>query len=235
MGASGVRIAGYLLWLAWVVWCVSAGTLAGIGLIEFNWGGPPYDGGFAGDLMLFGWFLALGQAPFVAGFFLALRMEGRFAGGIGAAVFLAVLWAFFGLVGWTLGSYFEVWLQTPLYSGLRVLAGVLPWLCVAVLEAVVFVIALDRVPPGARLVCGLVWVAAVGTGGFLYEWWNFLDIAAMQNPIKDAIGAYLEGLGVAENLAFQVVPLALSLPLLYGVPTGLALLAIHRLGTRPTP
>ncbi len=41
-------------WVAWVFARVPAGAIAGIGYMEFNWGGPPYDGGF----------LAPGQIPF---------------------------------------------------------------------------------------------------------------------------------------------------------------------------
>ena len=46
-------------------------------------GGPPYDGGFLGDLALFGGFLALGQAPFVAVFVLATHGRAAERTGIG--------------------------------------------------------------------------------------------------------------------------------------------------------
>lgn len=46
--------------------------------------------------------------------------------------------------------------------------------------------------------------------------------------LADVTGATLEGAGVAENVAFEVVPNALFLPIVYGLPTGLALVTIRR-------
>ena len=80
---------------------------------------------------------------------------------------------------------------------------------------------------GALLICGPIWTLASAVGGLLYELWNSLDIAARQNPTKDTIGRYLENAGLAENVAFEVIPAALAVPVLYGIPTGLALIAIH--------
>lgn len=123
--------------------CVPAGALAGAGFVEFNWVGPPYDGGFMGDLVLFGGFLALGQASFV--FFFVLRLcggtEGRPWTGYVVAGCSALLWTLMGFVGLTAGSYYEVGFETSLYSNLGVLAGILPWLFVGVLEGVVLVVA----------------------------------------------------------------------------------------------
>lgn len=225
------------------MWCVPVGALAGVGLIEFNWGGPPYDGGFLGDLILFGGFLALGQALFVAVFVLALCGWAAEQTGC-VAVLSALAWSLVGFVGWTMGSYFEVGLATPLYSNLSVLAGVLPWLFVGVLEGIVLMAALASVGKrratgdgGARspetrersrMIPGLIWVLASTVGGLFYEYWASFDIAAGQNRIKDAIGSFLEGAGVAENVAFEVVPNALVVPILYGIPTGLALVVIRR-------
>ena len=250
-----------LSWLAgWVLWCVPAGALAGVGLIEFNWGGPPYDGGFLGDLVLFGGFLALGQAPFVA--FSLFRLCGRVVewsslAGYVAAALSALLWPLVGFVGWTSGSYLEVGFDTPLYSGRRVLAGVLPWLLVGALEGVVFAATLAfvrefraagvgqtssrsggegrsgrPVRAGALVACGVTWVLASTTGGLFYEYWASFDVAARQNHIKDAIGAYLEGGGVSENVAYEVASNALAVPILYGIPTGLALFTVYRLTLR---
>ena len=221
----------FVWWLAWVLWCVPAGALAGAGLIELNWGGPPYDGGFLGDLVLFGGFLSLGQAPFVSVFVSAL--VGRSRAGYVAAVLSAVSWPLMGFVGWAFGSYFEVGSQTPLYSDTHIFVGVLPWLVVGALDGVVMVAALASVG-GLRAagISGVAWVVASATGGLFYEYWYSLDIAAEQNKIKDAIGTYVEGFGFAENVAFEVVPVALFLPLLYGIPTGLALAGIHRLVQR---
>lgn len=220
------------------MWCVPAGALAGVGLIEFNWGGPPYDGGFLGELVLFGGFLALGQAPLVALF--VLMLHGRAVGWArdgNVAAGLALSWTLAGFVGWTLGSYFEIFFATPLYSNLRVLAGAASWLLVGVLEGGVLIVALasvedrrsgSRGSTGALVICGVAWILASTVGRLLYEIWYSFDVAARQNPIKDAVGAYLEDAGVAENVAFEVVPLALFVPILYGIPTGFALIAIGR-------
>ena len=180
---------------------------------------------------MFGGFLALGQAPFIFVFVSAL--VGRSRAGYVAAVLSAVSWPLMGFVGWTFGSYFEVGLQTPLYSDMRMFVGILPWLMVGALGGVVMVAALASVG-GLRAAgtSGVVWVVASAVGGLFYEYWHSLDIAAKQNQIKGAIGTYLEGFGVAENVALEVVPVALFLPLLYGIPTGLALLGIRRLVRR---
>jgi hypothetical protein len=221
-------------WAAWVLWCVPAGALAGVGLIEFNWGGPPYDGGFMGDLVLFGGFLALGQLPFVAAFFwLLLRQAGdprRQSYAVAAG--LTIAWPLVGFVGWTLGSYIEVSLSTsiPLYSDLRVLAEAVRWLVVGVAEGVV--LAVTIVPAlrryGRAAFWALAWIAASVVGGLLYEAWSATEIAARSNALNEAIGRSLEGFGVAENVAYVVVPHALFVPVLYGVPTGAAFVAIRR-------
>ena len=219
-----VARSGYAWLVGWVLWSVGAGALAGVGLIEFNWGGPPYDGGFAGELALFGGFLALGQAPFMAVFAWSAcrRVRGSVAVYVGALT--SVAWTVVGLVGWTLGSFVEVSLETPLYSVKSLLAGVLPWAVVGALQAVVVAAVIAGAGnPRAALFAGAVWAVASILGGFSYEYWTFLDVAAKQNRIKDVIGSYLESAGVAENVAFEVVPAALFLPLLYGAVTGLAL------------
>lgn len=225
---------GLLWWVAWVLWCVPAGALAGVGLIEFNWGGPPYDGGFMGDLVLFGGFLALGQLPFVTAFvWFLFRQAGiprwqRYA----VAAGLMITWPVVGFVGWTLGSYIEVPLSTsiPLYSDLRVLAGAVRWLVFGVAEGVV--LALTIIPAlrrwGRVALWALAWIAASVVGGLLYEAWSATEIAARSNALNEAIGGSLEGLGVAENVAHVVVPHALFVPVLYGIPTGVAFVAVRR-------
>lgn len=218
----------------WVLWCVPAGALAGVGLIEFNWGGPPYDGGFMGDLVLFGGFLALGQAPFFAGFVWFLSRQAgnpRWQRYLVAAG-LMIAWPLVGFVGWTLGSYIEVPLSTsiPLYSALRVLAGSVRWLVFGVIEGVVLALAI--VPAfrrwGRAALGALAWIAASVVGGLLYEAWSATEIAARSNELNEAIGGFLEGFGVAENVAHVVVPHALFVPVLYGIPTGVAFVVIRR-------
>lgn len=86
-------------------------------------------------------------------------------------------------------------------------------------------------PRGGRRRAVLVgvgaWITATVFGGLCYEFWIALDVASRQNRLNDAIGRTLEGVGVAENVAHVVVPHALFLPVLYGVPTGLAILALR--------
>lgn len=216
------------------MWCVPAGALAGVGLVEFNWGGPPYDGGFMGDLVLFGGFLAFGQVPFLAGFvWFLFRQAGnprwqRHA----VAAGLMIAWSLVGFVGWTLGSYIAVPLSTsiPLYSALRILTGAVRWLVFGVAEGVVLALAI--VPAlrgwGRAAPLAVAWIVASVVGGLLYEAWSATEIAARSNEINEAIGGSLESLGVAENIAHVVVPHALFLPVLYGIPTGLAFVAIRR-------
>ncbi len=194
------------------------------------------------DLVLFGGFLALGQTPFV--FFFVLKVcggvEGRSRSGYVVAVWSAFSWALAGFVGWTAGSYYEAGFETPLYSNLGGLAGVLPWLFVGVLEGVVLVVDLAaagglrnggrsrlRGSAGTLVASGVSWALVSSIGGLFHEYWASFDIAARQNWIKDAIGAFLREAGVAENVAFEVVPSALVIPVLYAVPTGLILAAIR--------
>lgn len=225
---------GLSWWVVWVFWCVPVGALAGIGLIEFNWGGPPYDGGFMGDLVFFGGFLALGQAPFFAVFvwFLFRRLGNPGWQRRAVAAGVTIAWPLVGFVGWTLGSSIEVLLSTsiPLYSDLRVLAGAVRWLVFGVAEGVVLALAIVPALRGwglARLFT-LTWIVASVVGGLLYEAWSATEIAARSNELNEAIGGVLLGFGVAENVAYVVVPHALFVPLLYGIPTGFALVAIRR-------
>lgn len=218
---------------------VVAGATAAVGLIEFNWGGPPYDGGFAGDLMFFGGFLALGQAPFVAAILWCVFGEAGAGRGLRYAVALwtGVLWPVAGFVGWTLGSYLEVGISAPLYAATRSLAGVVPWTAIGVGQAGIVGIALAVAPRASTRGRGgrwtvvfagvAAWTAASVLGGMCYEFWAALDVAARQNHLNDAIGRFLEGLGAAENVAYVVVPHVLFLPLLYGIPTGFALIVIR--------
>lgn len=69
-------------------------------------------------------------------------------------------------------------------------------------------------------------------GGLFYELWAALDVAAGANPVNEVIGDLLLGLGVAENIARVVVPHALFVPLLYGTPTGIAVVVIRRASLR---
>ncbi len=131
-------------WVAWVVVCVPAGALAGVGLIEFNWGGPPYDGGFAGSLLLFGGFLALGQAPFFVAFVPRLLCRGATSGdgggmGGGLVTGTAVWWVFAGFLGWVVGSAVQVALPisySPFSPSLPLWAfgTALPWLCMGIAQ-----------------------------------------------------------------------------------------------------
>lgn len=239
----------FFWWVVWVLACVPAGALAGAGFVEFNWGGPPYDGGFMGDLVLFGGSLALGQAPFV--FFFVLRLcrgtERRPWTGYVVAVCSALLWTLMGFVGWTVGSYYEVGFETTLYSSLGVLAGIFPWLSLGALEGIVLMVILaaawrlrrdvsgsrvrSRGFAGTLVVSGVAWALASSIGGLFYEYWASFDVAARQNRIKDAIGALLEGAGVAENVAFEVVTSALVIPIVYAVPTGLVFVVIRAAST----
>ena len=224
-------------WVAWVLVCVHAGALAGWGLVEFYPEYPEggYDGGFMGDLVFFGGFLALGQAPFVAVFvwFCACAAGSRSWRGYTAAVAVAIAWPVAGFVGWTFGSFVEVSVSEPLplYSDLRVVVGSVRWLVVGVMEGFVLATAVGifsaSEPRGSAgrpwavlLGLGAAWVAGSVIGGLLFEWWEALEVAARSNELNEAICGYLEGLGVAENVARVVVPYALFLPLLYGVPTG---------------
>lgn len=98
-------------------------------MVELNWGGPPYDGGFAGEAVFFGGFLAVGQAPFVAAILWFLLGEAGASRGQRsvAPVVAGVLWPLAGFVFWTIGSYYEAGISAPLYSAARPLAGLLPW------------------------------------------------------------------------------------------------------------
>ncbi len=231
-------------WVAWVVWCVPAGALAAWGLVEFypEYPAGGYDGGFMGDLVLFGALLALGQAPLVA--FFVWKLLG--AAGVRpwrkgfAAAGVAICWSVAGVVGWAVGSYVEVSVSgsVPLYSALSVLAGAVRWLVFAVFQGVVLAGAVSLVPGALRDRAALsgtgfsLWVATGAVGGLLYEWWESLDLAARSNGVNQAIGGALTGAGVAENVAHVLVPHAIFVPILYGVPTGLAFFAVWRVGTR---
>lgn len=223
-------------WFGWVLICVPAGTLAGVGLIEFNWGGPPYDGGFMGDLVLFGGFLAFGQAPFVAWYF-ARGVGGGSSRRYAAAVAVAIAWPLAGFFGWTFGSFVEVSLSDifPLYSHSNVAARSVRWLVVGVAEG--FILAAVLPAPGSRRDAGRARVALLGLcaawagvsvfGGLLVESWAALEFAARSDEVNQIVGGFLEGSGVAENVARVVVPYALFVPLLYGIPSGWVFWAIR--------
>ncbi len=234
MGTPRWGGSGLWWWVAWILWCVPVGALAGAGLIEFNWGGAPYDGGFMGDLVLFGSCLALGQAPFVAGFvwFLFRKVGSPRWQRCATVAGLMIVWPLVGFVGWTFGSYIEVPLSTsiPLYSALRVLAGAVRWLVFGVAEGAVLALAIVPVILrwGRAALWAPAWIAASVVGGLLYEAWSATEIAARSNGFNEAIGGSLEGLGVAENVAHVVVPHALFIPVLYGIPTGVVFVAIRR-------
>ena len=225
VGWSGL----FFWWSGWILMCVPAGTLAGVGLIEFNWGGLPYDVGFMGYLVLFGGFLAFGQAPFVAVFVWSLVR------GVGAqswrrytaVVTVAVAWPMAGLFGWTFGSFVEVSLSDIfLYSHSSVAARSVRWLVVGVAEG--FILAAVLPAPSWRRDAGRVallglcaaWAGVSVVGGLLVESWAALEFVVRSNEINQAIGEFLEDLGVAENVARVVFPYALFVPLLYGVPSG---------------
>lgn len=207
---------------------------------EFNWGGPPYDGGFMGDLVFFGGFLALGQAPFVAAFvWVMLREAQRSLRSNYTAGTVAVFWTLAGFVGWTFGSAICV----SLYSVPDVLAESVRWVALGAAQGVFLAAALIPVasPPGngeepqetsaseeesagrgsatrrarsatfSRVFAA--WVAASVVGGLLFESWRATEVAARTNV--------LENLGLAENVANIMIPYALAVPILYGIPTGL--------------
>ncbi len=248
-------------WAMWVLACIPAGALAAVGLVEFNWGGPPYDGGFMGDLVFFGGFLALGQIPFVTLFaWSVFRQAGnRPWQKYSVAAGLMIAWPLAGFVGWTLGSFIEVPLSTsiPLYSTLRVLAGSVRWLVVGVAEGIILawacVFLSNPVSDGAERdaagdmargtgrisrvalfsLCAASWVVASVVGGLLYEAWAATEVAARSNDLNAAIGGFLQSLGVAENVAYVVIPHALFVPLLYGIPTGVVFTVILHTARRP--
>ncbi len=71
------------------------------------------------------------------------------------------------------------------------------------------------------------WIVASLVGGLMFEGWVVLDVvAAGEKGIVETIGGYLENHGVAENVARLVVPYALSVPVLYGLPTGAVFVGI---------
>ena len=226
-----------------------------MGLIEFNWGGPPYDGGFAGSLLLFGGFLALGQAPFFVAFVLRLlcrrdmlRDDGGPGGGLAAGA--AVWWIFAGFLGWAVGSIVQVGLPisySPFGSSLLLWAfgTALPWLCVGIAQIPI----LGSVNRGSgragtgvgdvravsSLVLGVCWALASAAGGVLVEAWMHFQIATGGGSLMLRMAESLQGFGVAENVAQGVVPYALSIPVAYGIPTG-AVLSVAYLtvvGRRP--
>ena len=242
---------GFFWWVAWVVVCVPAGALAGVGLIEFNWGGPPYDGGFAGYLLLFGGFLAVGQAPFFVAFVPRLLCRGdasRDGGGSGDGLLAgpvagaAVWWIFAGFLGWAVGSMVKVGLPisySPFSPSLPLWAfsTALPWLCVGIAQAPILA-SVDggsgRAGTGvgnaravASLVRGVCWALASAVGGVLVETWMHFQIAAGGGSLTLGMVDSLRGLGVAENVAQGVIPYALSIPVAYGAPTGVVLSAIY--------
>ncbi|MGH3145522.1 MAG: hypothetical protein ACRDTR_06930 [Rubrobacter sp.] len=90
----------------------------------------------------------------------------------------------------------------------------------------------SRGSTGVLVGSSAAWTLASTAGGLLYEHWNSFGVAARQNPIKGATRAYLEGAGFAENVAFEIASAALVVPILYGIPTGLALFTILRISLR---
>lgn len=244
----GWTVAGPVLGL-WLLVCVLAGALAGVGLIEFNWAGPPYDGGFLGHLVLFGGFLSAGQLPFVV-FFLCRNL----AVGAGRSltrllVGVSALWVFLGFAGWILGSIVKVALPIA-YSPfepsflLWVFWTGLPWFCVGVVQALLVALALTRrwriVGDGAGgyrasrvVLVGVLWSLACAVGGALVETWMYFQItAAVDGSLLLTVGGYLREAGVAENVAEFVLAYAFSVPVLYGIPTGLILAALFAARTR---
>lgn len=85
---------------------------------------------------------------------------------------------------------------------------------------------------GTLVLYGVAWVAATIVGGSFYEYWRSLDIAVRENHLNNSIGLSLTSAGLAENVAYVVVPNALFVPILYGTPTGLALVAFDRFRSR---
>ena len=225
--------------MGWVVWCVPAGALAAWGLVEFYAEYPSggYDGGFMGDLVLFGAMLALGQALFVAFFVWGLpgsagvRPWRRRLAVAGATIG----WSVAGLIGWTMGSFVEVSISesAPLYSPVSVLAGTVRWLVFAAVQGVVLAGAVALAPDASGGRAGLfgkafsLWAATSAVGGLLYEWWASLEVAARSNGVDQAIDEHLTNVGVAGNVAHVLVPHAIFLPILYGVPTGQAFFVLH--------
>lgn len=228
-------------WVMWVLVCIPAGALGGFGLVEFYWEYPEggYDGGFVGDLVFFGGFLALGQAPFIASFVWANARRSlaehspwrRDIAGV-VALLTVVAWPVAGFVGWTLGSFAEVPISTalPLYSALGVLAASVRWLVFGVAEGVILALVIFLAVRELRraVFCAFAWIVASVVGGLLYEAWAATEVAARSNDLNEAIGGFLQGIGVAENVAYVMVPHALFVPVLYGIPTGFVfLLVLH--------
>jgi len=206
-----------------------------------------------GDLVLFGAFLSLGQAPFVFAFARhvlarASVPSGRY--GLAPLLAAAVGWAVAGLLGWTFGSALSILVPVPMastsdLSSAYFVSRTIPWLGMGLLQALVLSAALSPalgsgVARGqARVsrtiaVCA-IWVATSGVGGLSIEWF-----AAWQTALSAGEGGRtvtwvliesLQGLGVAENVAGTVIPSSLVVPALYGPPTGLALLAVRRWAT----
>lgn len=246
----------FFWWVAWVLVCVPAGAVAGAGVIEFHWEATRNgDGGFMGDLVFFGSLLALGQASFVGVFAWSLmRSAGkpvwqRYA----LAVAVAVAWAVAGVLGWILGSAASVFLPirySPVEPSLIwILGQSLRWMVYGIVESIVLMIAAmvavsgslrnsagdavrSRWPVRAALfgLCAL-WAPVSAIGGFLFE----LVVAESAvgasrfggGPYYALVGS-LESIGVAGNVAGTVIPYALLIPVLYGIPTGLVFVAIRR-------
>ena len=128
--------------------------------------------------------------------------------------------------------------SVPLYSAAHVLAGSLRWLVFAVAQGAVISGVAALVPGALRgraALAGtsfLLWVTTSTLGGLLYEWWESLDLAARSNAVNQAIGGALTDLGVAENVAYVLVPHAIFVPLLYGVMTGLVFYVMWRFAVR---
>ncbi len=127
-----------------------------------------------------------------------------------------------------------------MYSPLRVLIGGLRWLALGLVQSVVLTSALSRISNSGdptvdtapnrapTFGAGTAWIVASLVGGLLYESWKTLDIAARANRLNEAIAAFAQGLGVAENVAYVVIPHAIFVPLLYGIPTGVVFAVIHK-------
>ena len=232
-----------LWWGAWVLVCIPAGAVAGIGLVEFNWGGPPYDGGFLGHLILFGGFLAFVQSPFVAAFVCSVSGEEDESRWGAAALSRMAAWTSMGLFGWLLGSLTSTLSPMPVaVSYGYVVNESLPWMGAGIFEALVLVGMLAPAPSPrgrwlllARLLGAYAaWVAASALGGILVEWFVAHEVAdGLQGHARPTItevwSSRLEGFGVAENVARVIIPYALVITALYGPPTGLALLVARRI------
>lgn len=233
---------GLAWWVAWIMVCLPAGALAGLALIEFNLGGGPYDGGFLGYLVLFGGFLALGQSPFLFYFSRALQQHYSDSSPEADTTLGAALgWVLTGFAGWTIGSVVSIgWpgVSAGIEPSVAYLSSrALPWLVMGLLQGGVFAMSISGAFHGRAFALLFwsygVWSAVTVLGGLLLE--GFIALLTpqqpggleLQEPYSSTVGNYFREIGVAENLANIVLPCSLLVALLYGLPTGIALVAIR--------